>query len=52
VEFTDTSNNRGNSNHPQIIQEIPEKYPGKHGTKELQHIAILGTAHVLRKLLM
>jgi len=26
--------------------------PGKHGVKELQKAAILGTAHILRKVLM
>jgi hypothetical protein len=26
--------------------------PGKHDTKELQKTAILGTAHILRKVLM
>jgi hypothetical protein len=26
--------------------------PGNHGVKELQKIAVLGTAHILRKMLM
>jgi len=31
---------------------MPDIYPGKHDTKELKEISILGIAHVLRKLLM
>jgi hypothetical protein len=38
------------------ISESFRKYlssiPGKHGVKELQKTAILGTAHTLRKVLM
>ena len=38
------------------ISESFRKYvsniPGKHGVKELQKTAILGTAHILRKVLM
>jgi hypothetical protein len=32
--------------------EYLNNIPGKHDIKELQKIAILGTAHVLRKVLM
>jgi len=38
------------------ISESFRKYvsniPGKHAVKELQQTAILGTAHILRKILM
>jgi hypothetical protein len=40
----DTSNNRGNWNHLNIIQKIPEQHTGKHEIKELQKTAIFGTA--------
>jgi hypothetical protein len=43
-----TSNNRGNCNHLQTINKIPEQHTGKHDIKELQTTAILNTAHVLR----
>jgi hypothetical protein len=36
-----------------IIQKILEQHtPGKHEDKELQKTAILGTAHVLRKVIL
>ena len=48
----DTSNNRGNWNHFKIIEKIPEQQPGKYEITELQKTAILGTAHILRQVLM
>jgi len=51
VEFkskSDTSNNRGNWKHFIITQTIQ----GKNEIKELQNTAILGTVHILWKVLM
>jgi hypothetical protein len=48
----DASNNRGNWNHFKILQKILEQRTRKEEVKELQKTAILGTAHILRKLLM
>ena len=49
----DTSNNRGATG---TVSKSFRKYlsniPGKHEVKELQKTAILGTAHILRKVLM
>jgi hypothetical protein len=40
----------------ETISKSPRQYlsniPGNHENKELQEIAILGTAHILRKVLM
>jgi hypothetical protein len=47
-----TNNKRGNWNHLKIIQKIPEQHTRKHKIKELQKTAILGTAHILWKVLM
>ena len=47
-----TSNNRGYWDYFKVIQKIREQtYHGKHDVKELQK-TILGTAHILRKVLM
>jgi hypothetical protein len=34
------------------LRKYLSSIPGKHDTKELQKTAILGTAHILRKVLM
>jgi len=34
------------------FRKFMSNIPGKHGVKELQKTAILGTAHILRKVLM
>jgi len=34
------------------LRKYVSNIPGKHAVKELQKIAILGTAHILRKVLM
>ena len=34
------------------LRKYMSKIPGKHEVKELQKTAILGTAHILRKVLM
>jgi hypothetical protein len=47
----DTSNNWSDWDHFQIIQKIHERHTGNHDIKELQKTAILGTAHILRKVL-
>jgi hypothetical protein len=43
--FTNNNNNNNNNNNVSTI-------PGNHGVKEQQITAILGTAHILRKVLM
>ena len=48
----DTSNNRGDWDYFKVIQKIREQIPGKHEVKDLQKTAILGTAHIHRKVLM
>jgi len=47
----DTSNDRGDWNHFKIIQKIVSSIPGNHEVRELQKTAILGTAHIFRKVL-
>ena len=47
-----TSNNRGDWDYFKVIQKIHEQHKGKLEVKELQKTAILGTAHILRKVLM
>ena len=43
--------NNNNNNHFKIIQKYISNIPGNHEVKELQKTAILGTAHILRKVL-
>ena len=45
-------NNRGDWNHFEIIQTIPQQHTGKHEIKKLQKRATLSTAHTLGKVLM
>ena len=62
LEYNTTTTTNNNNNIPVIIgatgtiSELSRQYlsnvPGKHGIKELQTTAILGTAHLLRKVLM
>jgi hypothetical protein len=52
VRTSDASNNRGNWNHTKMIHKISNNIPAKHDIKELPRTAILGTAHMLRKLLI
>jgi len=47
----DTSNNRGDWGCFKVIHKI-RNIPGKQEVKELQKTAILGTAHILRKVLI
>jgi len=47
----DTSNNWGDWDHFKIIQKIRQQRTGNHEIKERQKTAILGTAHILRKVL-
>ena len=49
---SDISNNRGNGNHPKIIEEISEQHTGKARNQGTTKKAILGTAHILWKVLM
>jgi len=49
---TDTSDKRGNWNHPKIIQTNLGNVPGKDEIRGLQIIAVLSTAHILQKVLI
>jgi hypothetical protein len=46
------SNNRGSWIHLKIMHQYLSNIPGKHEDKELQKTAVLGTARILRKVLM
>jgi hypothetical protein len=52
---TTTNNNNNNNNRTGTISKSFRKYvssiPGNHKVRELQKTAILGTAHILRKVL-
>jgi hypothetical protein len=52
VKVSDTSSNRSNWNHFKITQTNLSNISGKHKIKEVHKVAILGTAHLLRKVLM
>ena len=43
---------RENGTVSESLRQYLSNVPGKQGNKELQKTAILGTAHILRKLLM
>jgi hypothetical protein len=47
----DSSNNRRDWDHFKVIRKYVSNIPGNHEVKELQKTAILGTAHILRKVL-
>ena len=49
---SDTSNNMGNLGHLKSFSKYLSNIPGLHEIKELLTTAILGTAHILRKVLM
>jgi hypothetical protein len=49
---SDTSNSTGNWNHLKTTQTIPAQYTGRTLHHELKKTAILGTAHILREVLM
>jgi len=46
--YIGVNNNNNNNNNNKYVSNIP----GKHEVKELQKTAILGTVHILRKVLM
>jgi hypothetical protein len=48
----DTSNNRGDWTISKTFRKYVSNIPGNHEVKELQKTAILGTAHMLRKVLI
>jgi hypothetical protein len=48
----DTSNNWGDWVTSKSFREYVSNIPGKHEVKELQKTAILGTAHILRNVLI
>ena len=47
----DTSNNRSDWDNFKSFRKYVSNIPGNHELKELQKTAILGTAHILRKVL-
>jgi len=49
---SDTSNNMGHWNHLIITQNVSEQHTGKSRNQGTTKTAILGTAHILRKVLM
>ena len=49
---SDKSKYRGDWNHLKLIQKIPEQHTGMLDVKELQKTATMGTAHILRQVLM
>jgi hypothetical protein len=48
----DTSNNRGDWDYSKSFRKYVSNIPGKREVKELQKTAILGTAHILWKVLL
>jgi hypothetical protein len=46
------NNNRGDWDYFKDIKKYVSNIPGNHEVKELQKTAVLGTAHILRKVLM
>jgi hypothetical protein len=48
---SDTSNDRSNWNYLKIIQNKPAQHTGKGGNEVTRETAILGTAHILRKVI-
>jgi len=48
----DTSKNGATGTISKAFRKYVSNIPGKHGVKELQKTAILGTAHILWKVLM
>jgi hypothetical protein len=49
---SDIINNMGNWNHFNIIRKISENPKGNHKIKQLQKVAMFGTAYLLQKLLI
>jgi hypothetical protein len=47
----DNNNNNNNNNNMEFQSHLENKRAGNHEVKELQKTAILGTAHILRKVL-
>jgi hypothetical protein len=47
-----TSNNRGDWNHFKITLTVPQQHTKKAQTTETTKAATLGTAHILRRVLM
>ena len=54
TEISQEHNNNNKWNHLKIIQKVPEQHTRKarYDIKELNKTATLGTAHILRKVLM
>jgi hypothetical protein len=48
----DDDDDNNNNNNSKTFRKYVSNLPGKHEVKELQKTAILGTAHILRKVLM
>ena len=48
----ETSNNRSDWDYLKSFRKYVSNIPGKHEVKELQKTAILGIAHIIRKVLV
>jgi hypothetical protein len=49
---SNNNNNNNNNNNSKQFRQYLNNIPEKHEIKEPQKIAILGTAHILRKVMM
>jgi hypothetical protein len=52
VKKSDMAPNKGNWNHLKSFRKHHSNVSGKHEIEELQKRTIMGTAHILRKMLM
>ena len=52
MPWYNNNNNNNNNNISKSLKKYVSNIPGKHEVKELQKTAILGTAHILRKVLI
>jgi hypothetical protein len=52
ANFTTTTTINSDWNHFKIIHKNMSTIPGNHEVKELQKTTLLGTAHILQKVLM
>jgi hypothetical protein len=50
--ISNNNNDNENNNNNKSFRKYLSSIPGEHEVKELQKTAILGTAHILRKVLM
>jgi hypothetical protein len=51
MQNLENNNNNNNNNNSKSFRKYVSNIPGNHEVRELQKRAILGTAHILRKVL-